>query len=61
MLIYKNYIKKSNIEQQEGHKNVDELGDPGRARRFCSTSGIRRATLVKNPEATKSLDTTAKS
>ena len=40
-------------------KNRDDLCWPGRVRGFFSTSGIRRVTIVANPEATKSLPTIA--
>ena len=36
-------------------KTGDDLSCPGRVRSFYSSSGIRRVTLVTNPETTKSL------
>ena len=41
-------------------KTGDDLSCPGKVRSLCSTSGIRRVTLVANPEANKSRATIAK-
>jgi hypothetical protein len=58
ILIY-NTTQKIILSKWNATKKV-ELNCSGRVRSFCSTSGIRRVTLVSNYEATKSLATIVK-
>jgi hypothetical protein len=56
MRIYKNYTTIYILSNRNATKRPHLQR---RVRSFWSTSGIRRVTLATNPEATKSLPTTA--